>query len=157
MRSNQNLTQMQKFFSLSWHLFRHPNFQNRTIQSKVSLGYIFLSHWFFWPSSDYLKKQKWGRFSLTISLSLHSARHTSVASPRCARLGINLSKLMLNKSITFFRLPFKLSNGQLVNQVKFKLSTEKITSQKFRQKFDHINVKYWHGKIASKKGAYDIE
>ena len=48
--------------------------------------YIFLSHCFFW----HLSQHKWGRFSQTISLLLQSARHTSVASPRCARLGIKL-------------------------------------------------------------------
>ena len=50
----------------------------------ILMSYFFLSKCFFLP----LSQQKWGRFSRTISLSLHSARHTSVASPRCARLGI---------------------------------------------------------------------
>ena len=62
---------------------------NISKSSKVTLAYIFLSHCFFWP----LSPRKWGRFSPTISLSLHSARHTS-AHKCCARLGKTKVKIV---------------------------------------------------------------
>ena len=38
MRSNQNLTELQKCFSPPWHLFIDSNFENRSIQSKVTFA-----------------------------------------------------------------------------------------------------------------------
>ena len=69
----RNLTEVQKCFSA---------FQANL---HLLLSYIFLSKWLFWLLVSINGEHKRGRFSRTISLSLHSARHTSVASPRCAR------------------------------------------------------------------------
>ena len=35
MRSNRNLTELKKWFSPSWHLFRHSNFQNLSTSQKL--------------------------------------------------------------------------------------------------------------------------